>query len=473
MPADSAGSGRPSHVGEVLELEVGAPAAGGECVARCEGAVVFLAGALPGERVRAEVVDVRSRLLRARTVEVLDPSPDRIPDRRLAWEMPEVGGVEFAHTTLEASRRLKAAAASDQLARIGGIDREVEVVPAAVDLPADERSEARGPQSRTRVQLAVDADGRLGMLAAASHDVIPLGDAGPVPLAVEEISALGLASLRLPGAARLEIARGADSGAFVVRPAGAGGAAAEAVAAVADLAASLPGEWSVFVGESAEAGSTDRRRPRRSGRGGRSGRSAGARNRGGAAGSSVRLHSGSGAVVERVDGIGREMCVRGDGFWQVHRAAPETLLAEVRRGVGDAASVLDLYCGAGLFAVGLAEEGRRVWGVEGSAAAIADAESNAAGLDAEFSVGRVERAAALPDAEAVVLDPPRAGAGRAVVDALVSSAAERIVYISCDGATFARDAAGLIGGGFALESCRAHDLFPLTGHLEFASVFVR
>ena len=178
---------------------------------------------------------------------------------------------------------------------------------------------------------------------------------------------------------------------------------------------------------------------------------------------------------ERVPGIERDLWVRGDGFWQVHRDAAGVLVESVRSSVGDPddGTVLDLYCGAGLLGIGLAEQGHAIAGVEGSARAVADAVANARGLDARFDVGQVEGAASFAGARAAVLDPPRTGAGPTVVDALISSSVERIVHVSCDGATLARDLKRLAGGGFRVSSVVAHDLFPITGHLEFVAVLDR
>lgn len=441
-----------------VTLEILRPAAGGESLAHHDGRTVFVAGAIPGETVDAEITGESRRVLRARTVAVREPSAHRIADRRSALGVPGAGGLEFAHVALGHSRTLKEQAAADQLERIGGLDPELvgfRVVPA----PAEAAAGPRGPEDplsgtrwRTRVQSAVDAQGRLGMLAPGSHTVIPY-DAGVIPLAVEEVNALGLTDLSLPGVTRVEVAVAHGSGAVVLR----GAAAREHADAMADRARDWPGEWSIL----AEAGRRTRRR--------------GARNRGG--GSARPLHTvrGGGWVRERVPGIERDLWVRGDGFWQVHRDAAGVLVASVRSSVGDPddGTVLDLYCGAGLLGIGLAEQGHAIAGIEGSARAVADAVANARGLDARFDVGQVEGAASFAGARAAVLDPPRTGAGPTVVDALISSSVERIVHVSCDGATLARDLKRLAGGGFRVSSVVAHDLFPITGHLEFVAVLDR
>ncbi|RAF19122.1 class I SAM-dependent RNA methyltransferase, partial [Burkholderia multivorans] len=104
----------------------------------------------------------------------------------------------------------------------------------------------------------------------------------------------------------------------------------------------------------------------------------------------------------------------------------------------DAREIVDLYCGVGLLGIGAAAAtGARLYGVEGVGPAIEHARTNAAGLDAEFVAGRVDTAT-LPDSDVVILDPPRAGAGKAVTDRLVESGPDSIVYVSCDAGTLAR-----------------------------------
>ena len=193
-----------------VELTVDAPAAGGESVARTEGGVIFVSGAIPGERVRVEITETKKSFSRGRVAEVCEPSPHRVPDRRIAWGCPDVGGVEYAHVTVDHSRELKRVAALDQFARIGKFDRELmdqlerefRVTPPVND----------GEEWRTRVQLAV-AGGRVGMYRAGSHDIVPVTH---VPLAVPAINDLNLHQVDLTGAERVEIAVGEAGGAVTV-----------------------------------------------------------------------------------------------------------------------------------------------------------------------------------------------------------------------------------------------------------------
>ena len=456
-----------------VTLSILRPAAGGESIAHHDGRTVFVTGAIPGETVDAVLTGASNRVLRATVTAVREASPHRVPDRREAMGVPGAGGIEFAHVALAHSRTLKEEAAADQLRRIGGID------PAAVgfalhpapseDLAAgvDDTTAEAGTRWRTRVQSAVAPDGRPGMLAAGSHRVVPVeGDA--LPLAVPELEALHLTRRRFPGVTRIELAAGTDSGAIVLR----GPDAAAATRDLVPVVQQVPGDWSVL---SAATPPAPQARSAAQRTGGRRARGRGGRNRGGGAAVPLTLHAGSGSVTETVPGLGRSLRVRGAGFWQVHRDAAALLTRAVRSAVGEPGDglVLDLYSGAGLLGIALAEDGHRVLGIEGSAEAVEDARANAHGLDARFTAGRVETAALVADARVAVLDPPRAGAGAAVVDALTASAVERIVHVACDGATLARDLRRLTDGGFRIDSVVAHDLFPLTGHLEFVAVLSR
>jgi tRNA/tmRNA/rRNA uracil-C5-methylase (TrmA/RlmC/RlmD family) len=178
--------------------------------------------------------------------------------------------------------------------------------------------------------------------------------------------------------------------------------------------------------------------------------------------------------------VGRKWFVPEGGFWQVHPGAAETLAAVVLA-AADARPgevVLDLYAGAGLFAGVLAPvvEPGRVLAVESDRAAAEAAKDNLADLtNVSVTAARVERwlTRTKPTADIVVLDPPRKGAGRAVVDGIAEAAPRRIVHVACDPASLARDVSLLAGHGYRLDSLRAFDLFPMTAHVECVAAFVR
>lgn len=424
-----------------LTLHIESPAAGGSSIARHEGQVVFVTGAIPGETVRARTEPgPAAKFLRAEVTEVLDASEFRVDDRRSqflaadASDLPLYGGMEFAHVDLAHSRELKAEVLHDQLSRIGHIDRSVDVVAAP--------GESTGLNWRTRVQLAVDAQGRLGMLAPRSHDVVPLAAA---PLATSAIAEVALSSLRLPGADRLEFAWSGERGAAIVR----GDCDRSALTALADA---LPTQWSVLADARNGTG--------RKGAGAKGGHS------------KLAVVRGDDQLIEKV--AGRDYRVAADGFWQVHEQAPELLSTQVNSALGDQTQMItDLYCGVGLLGISAASAtGARLYGVEGAKSAIENAKFNAKGLKADFDASRADRVT-IPNSDVIILDPPRSGAGKAVTRALLESSAKTIVYVSCDAATLARDLAVLVDGGFVIDTLRGFDLFPLTAHVETVTVLRR
>lgn len=424
-----------------LTLHIESPAAGGSSIARHEGQVVFVAGAIPGETVRARTeAGSAAKFLRAEVTEVLEASDFRVDDRRPqfltgdAGERPLFGGMEYAHVDLAHSRELKAEALHDQLSRIGHIDRSVDVAAAP--------GESTGLDWRTRVQLAVDDNGCLGMLAPRSHDVVPLSMA---PLATSAIAEVDLSSLRLPGADRFEFAWSGDRGAAIVR----GDCERSALTRLTEV---LPAQWSVLADARNGTG--------RKGAGAKGGHS------------KLAVARGEDQLIETVSG--RDYRVAADGFWQVHEQAPALLSAQVNSALGDQTQMItDLYCGVGLLGISAASAtGARLYGVEGAKSAIENAKVNAKGLTAAFDASRADRVT-IPNSDVIILDPPRSGAGKAVTRALLESSAKTIIYVSCDAATLARDLAVLVDGGFTIESLRGFDLFPLTAHVETVTVLRR
>jgi tRNA/tmRNA/rRNA uracil-C5-methylase (TrmA/RlmC/RlmD family) len=199
---------------------------------------------------------------------------------------------------------------------------------------------------------------------------------------------------------------------------------------------------------------------------------------GGASGQALYLDAslmlGSAELVERA--AERDWLVAADGFWQVHPKAADTLVAAVLVGLdphpGEAA--VDLYCGVGLFARALADRGCAVWGVDSDRRAVQSARRNLADVAnrVRLSTAAVDRRlAALPKrTELVVLDPPRAGAGRDVIQALITRRPRAIAYVACDPAPLARDLATAAALGYQAASIRAFDLFPMTHHVECVAI---
>ncbi|MEU7744657.1 class I SAM-dependent RNA methyltransferase [Nonomuraea sp. NPDC049158] len=410
-----------------LELTVGPVAHGGWCVARHDGRVVFVRHALPGERVIAEVTEETTRFLRADAVQVLEPSPDRVVPPCPYAGPGRCGGCDWQHATQEAQRGLKAAVVAEQLSRLAGIEREivVEEVPGAKD----------GLGWRTRVQFAARPGGELGFRRHRSHD-IEVVDA--CLIAHPEVEAVGAERREWQGASAVEvIASSTGDRAVVVRP------RPRRSVAVPDLDA--PASILLDQGKGHTV-------PRK----------------------------GSGVLREQVGD--REFRVAGSGFWQVHPGAAETLLDAVLSYAAPEPGewALDLYCGVGLFAAGLAEgvgEQGAVFGLESEASAVRDARANLRDLpQARVERGRVEEALdrfQIERADIVVVDPPRSGLGRDVVHRITALESSRIVYVSCDPATLARDLAWFGDDGYGLVDLRAFDAFPMTHHVECVALLAR
>ena len=399
---------------------------GGFCVGRHEGRAVFVRHALPGERVVAVVTEgsAGDRYLRADAVEVLEASPDRVQAPCWYAGPGRCGGCDWQHATPEAQRRLKAAVVEEQLRRLAGIEREV-VVEEAPGTPG-------GLGWRTRVQFAVDGEGRLGLRKSRSHDVIPVESCEIAAPGVEEV---GAEQRTWPGVAAVEViaASGSSDRAVVVTP-------------LPKPHGHMPiVEMDVPVSVL----------------------------RGDREGAAARVH---GRAQVREVAAGRTWKVSGSGFWQVHPAAADVLseavLAAVDAQPGDTA--MDLYCGVGLFAAGLAEAvgaDGEVVAVESDKGAVEDALVNLEGFEQIVIVeDRVDKA--LKDApegfeaEVVVLDPPRSGAGRKVVEGIAELRPRVVAYVACDPAALARDLAYFAEHGYELDTLRAFDLFPMTHHVE-------
>ena len=448
--------GRPREI----TLAVGAPAHGGHCVARPVddpgGRVIFVRHSLPGEIVRARLTEMTSRTWRADAVEILQASPDRVDS---VW--PEagpagVGGGELAHVALDAQRTWKRWVLADCLRRIGGQEvadtvaslpeaasgAAVPVEPMPTDAEAQASTSARrralaGTATRTRVSLTVTDDGEPGMHAFRSGMVLPLRR---LPLAVAAITEIGL----------LERPRWRAH----YRP----GMRIEAVAPSG-------GEPVVLLDDrllTAQARSTGRRR-----------------------------------VQEVVDasalGLGElTYSVHAEGFWQVHVDAPRVLVERVvRAALGEdldraaGSRVLELYSGAGLFTLPLAAlvgGAGQVLSLEGDEQAVRDARRTlhdhpaarlAAGRVSPRSVRELTGSFTGDRPDVLVLDPPRQGAGREVIEAVAALGAERIVLVTCDPAALARDLGTLLHAGYELGSLSALDMFPHTHHFETIAVLDR
>jgi len=425
----SAGAGQ-LEVGDEVELEVGAVAHGGFCVARHQGRVVFVRHALPGERVRARVTEAREnqRFVRADAVAVATPSAHRV-EAPCPYAAPGLcGGCDWQHADLAHQRELKAAVVREQLTRLAGLD--VDVVVEA--LPGD----PRGLRWRSRVEFAVDAAGRPGLHRHRSHELVAVdtcliagsavldtgvldrtwtgeqvvdvvapsvGDPVVVPVP-GDLTEPPLVTERVVGQRFSGTFEVSARGFWQVHPA----AAATFVDTVLDMASPRPGE------------------------------------------TALDLYAGVGlfaaALAESVGPSGRVLAVESDA---TATACAERNLTAYGNTLVVRARVDDAF--------GVPRPARK-----GPAARRATRSR------------KLRRHPLLPPAaDVVVLDPPRTGAGRDVVGQVAALGARAVVYVACDPAALARDTAHLRGRGYALAALRAFDAFPMTHHVECVALFER
>ena len=393
-----------SATAEFLELDVGPPAHGGSCVARHEGRVVFVRHALPGERVRARLTEDHGTYWRADAIEVLRASAQRVAPPCPHAGPGRCGGCDFQHANGAAQRAMKASVIVEQFARLAHLAVQVEV----------ETLDGGLLGWRTRIAYAVDRNGQPGLRRHRSHEVervdhCPLGVAGV-----------------------------GDSPA---------------------LARSWPGLTGV---EALEGGTLLAHRP-----------GPGRQARGRRPPDQVEVIEGASRIRHTVGA--RTFEVDAAGFWQVHPLAASTfaaaLVEAVRPAPGETA--LDLYAGAGLLTAAIADAvgpTGQVLGVESAPAAVADAQGNLADLPwAQVRSGRVDATLLAnldlrPDV--VLLDPPRSGAGRETMAAILALEPRVVGYLACDPAALARDVAVALASGWRLLSLRAFDAFPMTHHVE-------
>ncbi|MGV8871108.1 MAG: class I SAM-dependent RNA methyltransferase [Rhodococcus sp. (in: high G+C Gram-positive bacteria)] len=419
-----------SWSGLLVEVELGAPGHGGFCVARHEGRVMFVRHGLPGERVLAKVTEDRGgSFCRADAVEILEPSADRIEAVCPISGPGGSGCCDYSHASLDAGRRMKASVIAEQLRRVAGVEREVLVE----ELPGT--GDGRG--WRTRVRLAVDAGGRPGFHRYRSSSILT------------ELSCPQMDSVAYEGLSDRQWRPGAE------------------LQVVVDGS----GERHVVEIAPAQVSRTGRQAPGRRGAAARRAASSRAR--------PEKALIGSGRVTEHVSN--RAWTLDATGFWQAHRGAAQvytdvvTEWADVSPGDG----AWDLYGGVGVFAAALAAgvgSDGHVTSVEFSRRAAEDGRSALADLpQVSFVPGRVERSmdALAEPVSVAVLDPPRAGAGRDVIDALAVRRPRSVVHVGCDPASFARDVGLYRASGYELADIRAFDAFPLTSHVECIGRFVR
>jgi tRNA/tmRNA/rRNA uracil-C5-methylase (TrmA/RlmC/RlmD family) len=418
---------------DYLEVTVEKPVYRGLGFARHEGQVVLVQRGLPGERVRVAVRARERGFLRAEVAEVLAPSPERRPSPCASFE--RCGGCAYQSLTYEAQLQAKGTVLRESLAR-AGVEWDAPI-PVA---PSPEKS------WRTRALVHVEVAGdevRVGFREAGSHRLVEVDECLQISdRMLDTARCLGAALARLPGLARgvdaISLAESGDGERLVAvletrLP-------VEQAPRLAALGAELP--WLSGLGAELEG--------------------------------HFVLLGGHPEVDAEIEGARMRAHVR--SFFQANRFLVGVLVQAVTEEIPAGASVLDLYSGVGLFARAAVHRAGEVTAVEGNPQAAADARANLQGvrgapvrIDAGDALRGVRRWT--PGGRpVVVLDPPRTGLGRGVVDAVAAKRPDRVVYVSCDPPTLGRDLRGFAARGYGLRRLRALDMFPDTFHVESVAV---
>ncbi|MGI9642040.1 MAG: class I SAM-dependent RNA methyltransferase, partial [Acidimicrobiia bacterium] len=398
----------------MLELHPTAMAHGGEAVARKDGKAHFIAGAMPGEVVEAAVTEDRGSWARARLVSVLDASPDR---REPPCPHAHLcGGCQWQHTERSTQLKWKRDIVAGQLSHLGRIE----------DPPVNDTLDP-GPALgyRNRMDFHV-VDGRPGLMRHRSNDVVPL-DSCPLldPMLQPVFDNLG----DLTGVDRITLRCGTQTGDILIIVEGELPVQAES--------------WGVPVLQRQ--------------------------------GKRLVPVVGEPRLAEVVDGT--RFSIPFAGFFQNNTHGADALVKVVREAadIGEEETLLDGYCGVGLFGATVGADAELVLGIDSVADAVERARTNLdrAGVNSYVVTGSFTKDIERLDAywDVAIVDPPRKGLGERGVDAVTSTLPRRIVYVACDPASLARDSRILGSVGYDLVEATPIDMFPQTYHVEVVATF--
>ncbi len=394
---------------------------GGDAMGRLpDSRAVFVPFGLPGERVHVRLTEEKKNFARGKIVEILEPSLERITAKCIHFG--ECGGCHYQNFPYEKQVQAKTDILVDQLKRIG----KIEDPPVKPMVPCPNQW-----NYRNHVQFSLDRDGKVGFQMPNSNRVIPISECHLPESSINDFWPQ-LEFEPETNIERVSLRLGAED----------------------DLMLVLESQSSETPELEIEAGI-----------------------------SIAHVYEGNAVVLVGSDHIlmsilGRDFKVSAASFFQVNTVMAgkmvEHLLANLP--ISQSTTLIDVYCGVGLFSAFLAPKCGRVIGIESSESACEDFAVNLDEFD-NVELYEDEAEAVIPHLEAkpdiVLVDPPRAGLDKAVVDGILKLGPSLIAYVSCDPSTLARDAARLINGGYKLKEVTPFDLFPQTYHIESISIFER
>ena len=399
--------------GDVIPLAIERPAAGGAMIARHDGRIVLVSGAIPGEHVQARVVRVQKGVAHAGTVSVDEASPDR----REPFGDPLCGGCLYSHIAYPRQLEIKSQVIADAFKRIGRLELPAPVVVAG------------SPEDGYRMRARLHVRGsRFGFFREGTHDLCDARATRQLlPATLDTLDRL-MAAMRSAGVEavrEIELSENVDASERVV-----------------DFASLEPLDRRLVEKLMATDGLT------------------------------------TGPYVTDTLTIGdATLKLRRHvlAFFQGNRFLLRDLVAHVVEQVPGGAALLDLYAGVGLFSVAAAAgRGAATVAIEGDEAAFGDLAANASAAGGNVTAVRAAVEAIISGtftADAVIVDPPRTGMSPEALAGIVKLNAPRLIYVSCDVATLARDSRKIVDAGYAIERADAFDMFPNTPHVETVVVF--
>jgi len=397
---------------------------GGDAMGRlADNRAVFVPFGLPGERVHIRLTEERKNFARGEIIEILEPSKDRIQPR--CKHFGECGGCHYQNLPYEKQLTAKIEILIDQLKRIGKIEN-----PLIKPMVASPNSW----NYRNHVQFSLDKDGKLGYVFP-----LPMGEGGvraitechmPESLINDFWPQLEFESETQID--RVSIRAGVDDDLLIVL----------------ESESPEPPELEIEAGISIAHVYEE----------------------------NTVVIAGNDHIVIRV--LDRDFKVSATSFFQVNTAMAEKMVQHLITylPVSPSTTLLDVYCGVGLFSAFFAAKGGRVIGIESSESSCEDFTVNLDEFDnvelyEGFAEEILQHLEIQPDI--ILVDPPRAGLDKQVIDGILNLNPQMIAYVSCDPSTLARDAARLINGGYKLREVTPFDLFPQTYHIESISIFER
>ena len=406
-----------------IELKIDAMAHGGEGIGRYKGRAIFVPYTIPGEVVRVEITNDHKRYARARLQEVLEPSPARVQPQCPYFGQDKCGGCQWQHIAYDVQVGLKGLVVRDQFQRVGKLNRPPILEPIA---------DMMGWEYRNHALFRTSHKGELGFLSQQSHTVYPVANCMILHPPLNEL----FTSLDMvhPDLEWMEMRTATMTGEVMLL-----------LQTIDEEPPSLQVDFPVSIVQICHD-------------------------------DAVAPLIGLDYITEGLrDKIFR---ISATSFFQVNTRQAEhlvDLMLEAIEPRGDE-SVLDAYCGVGFFTTFIADHVQRVTGIESNPSAVADATHNLK----EYGHVDILQGAVKDilqeidrDFDVVVVDPPRTGLERQTLDSLGNSNAKRVVYISCDPATLARDTNRLKRFGYQLEWIQPVDMFPQTFHIENVALLMR